>query len=299
MTTESTARPAPPLGEPTVGKTLPTLDFRVTDQLLEDYFEGLQLDRAAFDRGDAPVPTQIASAADNYHEYSRFAQDKGHLWMRQQWRFHRPLEVDVPYQTTATIEDIYERRDRTVVNTAVTLRDSDGDPLLTANHHQSFLLSPPPEEVQFRDPAKKEGARKFVVPEGDPIPGIDRTVSLEMCGQYFHGSKSYHTDLEASQALGFRDVVVGGRMTMSYVGHILDAYFGAPWWTTGTIDVKFTNPTWPNDHISAKAIHTGPTEDDPSREGAFAWIEKDDGTIVLIATASVASVTNNTASIAR
>jgi len=160
--------------------------------------------------------------------------------------------------------------------------------VITSNHHQSFLLNPPPEEVQFRDPTKKEGARKFIVPEGDALAPLDRSVTLEMCGQYFHGSKSYHTDLEASKALGFGDVVVGGRMTMSYLGHLLDGHFGAPWWTSGRLDVKFTNPTWPNDHVTVKGVATGPTEEDPSREGVFAWIEKDDGTIVLIATASVA-----------
>jgi len=32
----------------------------------------------------------------------------------------------------------------------------------------------------------------------------------------------------------------------------------------------------------------GPIDEDPSREAVFAWIEKEDGTIVLIANASVA-----------
>jgi acyl dehydratase len=283
MTTETSSR-----SEPTVGKVLPDLEWTVTPALIQDYFAGLALDRSAFDRGEVPVPTMIATAADNYHEHSRFQQDKGHLWMRQQWEFKAPLRVGETYVTHAHIEDIYERRDRTVVNTAVSVVDANGETALTSNHHQSFLLNPPVNEVEFRDPTKKEGARKFIVPEGDPIAPLDRTITLEMCGQYFHGSTSYHTDLQASQSLGFSDVVVGGRMTMSYLGHLLDGHFGAPWWTSGILDVKFTNPTWPDDHITVKGVATGPTEDDPSRDGVFAWIEKDDGTIVLIATASVA-----------
>ena len=142
--------------------------------------------------------------------------------------------------------------------------------------------------MQFRDPTKKEGARKFIVPEGEAIEPFERTITLEMCGQYFHGSKSYHTDLEASQELGFHNVVVGGAMTMSYIGHLMDTHFGAPWWTSGVLDVKFTNPTWPDDHITVKGVATGPSDEAPEREHAFAWIEKDDGTIVLIANASVA-----------
>ncbi len=285
MTTETTPRQ---IEDPTVGKVLSDKQLTVTESLLEDYFEGLELDRGPFDRGEAPVPSLIARSFDNYHEESRFQQDKGHLWMRQQWAFQAPLQLGQTYTTHARIEDIYERRDRTVVNTAVDATDADGNTVLTSNHHQSFLLNPPENQVEFRDPTKKEGARKFIVPDGDAIEPIDRAITLEMCGQYFHGSKSYHTDLEASQALGFQQVVVGGAMTMSYLGHLMDGHFGAPWWTSGVLDVKFTNPTWPDDRITVKGVATGPSEDEPDREHAFAWIEKDDGTIVLIANASVA-----------
>ena len=59
------------------------------------------------------------------------------------------------------------------------------------------------------------------------------------------------------------------------------------------MDLKFTNPTWPNDDITARGVDTGPVDDDSSgnggdRHGAFVWLEKADGTVVLIAQASVA-----------
>ena len=38
--------------DPTIGQILPDKDFTVTDALLEDYYEGLKLDRGPFDRGD-------------------------------------------------------------------------------------------------------------------------------------------------------------------------------------------------------------------------------------------------------
>lgn len=274
--------------EPTVGKILPNKDFTVTDALLEDYYEGLELDRGSFDRGETPVPSMIAADADNYFSEGAFRQQRGHLWMRQEWTFTKPLQQNEAYVTHGHIEDIYRKRDRTVVNTAVAVMDSQGVEVLTLNHHQSFLLDAPVEEVQFRDPNKKAGARKFIVPEGDPIAGIDRNVTLEMCGQYFHGNKSYHTDLNASRELGFQDVVVGGRMTMSYIGHVLDGHFGERWFRSGRLDLKFTNPCWPNDHISIKGVAMGPSQEDPARESVFVWIEKDDGTIVIVANASAA-----------
>tara|TARA_Y100000310_G_scaffold242377_2_gene246537 strand:+ start:4 stop:699 length:696 start_codon:yes stop_codon:yes gene_type:complete len=230
----------------------------------------------------------IATDADNYFMESAFRQQRGHLWMRQEWTFTKPMEAGEGYTTHGKIVDIYKKRDRTVVNTAIEMADDAGATVLTCNHHQSFLLDAPVEQVEFRDPNKKAGARKFVVPEGTPIEGIERTISLEMCGQYFHGSKSYHTDKQASEELGFHDVVVGGRMTMAYIGHLFDTHYGERWQNSGKLDVKFTNPCWPDDIIYIKGVVIGPDEDDPTREGSFAWIEKGDGTIVLIAFASVA-----------
>ena len=271
--------------EPTVGKVMPDLDFEVTEAMIADYFDGLALDRPS---AGPRVPAMVVGSAENgFQRWYAFSQNRGHLWMRQEWDLRAPLEVGTHYVAHGRIIDIYRRRDRTVVNTETTLDDGDGQTVAMSRHHQSYLLDAPVEQVEFRDPARKEGARKFIVPEGTPIEPFDATITLEMCGQYFHGSKSYHTDLEASQALGFHEVVVGGHMTMSYIGHLVERHFGAPFRSSGHLDVKFTNPTWPDDHVTMKGVATGPLEDDPNREGAFAWIEKDDGTIVLIATASV------------
>ena len=272
--------------DPYVGKELQEKSFVVRDNLIDDYFEGLDLDRGDFDAGRSPVPSMIATDADNYFRETAYRQQRGHLWMRQEWQFSRAMQAGAEYTTRGRIEDIYRKRDRTVVNTAFTVVDGSGDEVVRANHHQSFLLDAPVDEVSFRNPSKKAGARKFVVPEGDAIEGFERKVTVEMCGQYFHGDKNYHTDLEASKELGFRDVVVGGRMTMAYLGHLLDGYFGERWFRSGSLDVKFTNPCWPEDLIAMKGVSSGVAD---GRENVFAWIEKEDGTIVLIGQASAAA----------
>ena len=58
------------------------------------------------------------------------------------------------------------------------------------------------------------------------------------------------------------------------------------WWCGGKLDLKFTNPLWPDELIEINGIATGPLKNDARREAVFAWIEKQDGTIVLIAEAS-------------
>ncbi len=273
--------------EPFVGKELSAQKFTVTDRLLADYHSGLALTP----RTDGNVPTLVASDAENaYFNEIAFANHVGHLWMRQGWECFVPLTAGQTYFTGGRIRDIYPHRDRSVVYYEVEVKDADGTLVLRTHHHQSFLREKPAGgEVAFRDPTKKPGARKFAVPEGKGFGGLTRTITIQMCGEFFHGNANYHTDKESSKALGFRDVVVGGRMTMAYAAKLLEDHFGDAWWQSGRLDLKFTNPAWPGDTIVARGIETGVVDGDADRSGAFVWLSKADDTVVLVAEASVAA----------
>ncbi|HEY8838732.1 MAG TPA: hypothetical protein VIO16_13875 [Dehalococcoidia bacterium] len=52
--------------------------------------------------------------------------------------------------------------------------------------------------------------------------------------------------------------------------------------------MKFINVLWPDEPIRVQAVVTGPSVDAADREGVFGWVEKQDGTIVLVAEGSVA-----------
>ena len=307
---------------PYVGKRLSTGTFVVDDAVLADYYGGLELEPPSF----GFLPSTIASGPDgDYFREIAFANQTGHLWMREEWALSAPMEAGVAYRVEGDICDIYDRRNRVVVDYRVRLKDGAGRQVLETHHHQSFLRDQEyAGDVELRDPGKKPGARRFDVPEGERFGGLERTISLEMCGQFFHGNANYcagsgrrsrarqrtsaatgtaqrprsaspdreanyHTDKEASRELGFQDVVVGGRMTMGYVGHILEERFGEAWWRSGSFDLKFTNPVWPGDTITANGVVTGADPDDPARTAAFVWIAKADGTIALIARAGVAA----------
>ena len=273
--------------EPFVGKELSARKFTVTDRLLADYHGGLALTP----RTDGKVPTLVASDAENaYFNEIAFANHIGHLWMRQGWDCFAPLTAGRTYLTGGCIRDIYAHRDRSVVYYEVDIKDATGKLVHRTHHHQSFLREKPAGgEVAFRDPTKKPGARKFAVPEGKGFGGLTRTITIQMCGEFFHGNANYHTDKESSKALGFRDVVVGGRMTMAYAANLLEDHFGDAWWQSGRLDLKFTNPAWPGDTITARGVATGGVDGDTDRSGAFVWLSKADDTVVMVAEASVAA----------
>ena len=53
-----------------------------------------------------------------------------------------------------------------------------------------------------------------------------RFVTEDMCTAFFGGSKNYHTDTEESAKMGFDDIVVGGPMSVCYVGDMLTRNLG-------------------------------------------------------------------------
>ncbi len=269
--------------EPQAGVDLGTASVSIDEVALSDYYEGLELAPPA---ELASAPSMVAANAD-LSTRMHYANDFGNLWLRQEWEFRQPLRPGATYEASARSIDVYERRDRSVILTETVLKDAAGDIAVIQRHHQSFVLYQSEGQVTLRDPAKKEGARSYALPEGEPFGPLVRTISLEMCGAFFHGNRNYHTDKQASEELGFSDVVVGGKMTMSLIGELLDQRFGDAWKSSGKLLVKFTNIVWPDETVTVKGVLQGVNADDPERRNIACWVEKDNGVTVVVAEGSL------------
>lgn len=269
--------------EPQAGVDLGSSTVVIDETALSDYYEGLELEQPS---QLASAPSMVAANAD-LSTRMHYANDFGNLWLRQEWDFRRPLRPGSSYEASARSVDVYERRDRSVILTETVLKDESGDIAVAMRHHQSFVLYQSEGQVTLRDPSKKEGARSYSLPEGEAFGPLVRTISLEMCGSFFHGDRNYHTDKEASEELGFTDVVVGGKMTMSLIGELLDQRFGDAWKSSGKLLVKFANIVWPNETVQVKGVLQGANSDDPSRRDIACWVEKDNGVIAVVAEGSL------------
>ena len=275
-----------------VGKDLGSMEFTVTDDLIQHYFDGLEVDVDWYTDsslfGKALVPSMILTNADTGFSGAGFKDNFGNLWIRQEWDIRKPMLQGETYRRSSKIEDIYQWRDRTVVKQQVTLWSLDDEVMAIGVHHQSYLLGKSDQgTVKLRDPKSKEGVRKFRIPDGDAVGPVESDISLEMCGTFFHGNKNYHTDKDAAKELGFEEVVVGGRLTVSYIGDMMDRRFGKGWFEGGKLDVKFTNIVWPNDHVIARGVITDRVhENGGTRANVAVWMEKPDGTVCIVGTAS-------------
>ena len=273
------------------GKDLGTIEVVVTREMVEHYMRGLDEPNpwytTASPFGEPVAPVIVFQDTDVQFKGWYLENLFGNLWMRQEWEIHGPTRVGQSLSCTARVADRYRRRDRDVVAMEMRVHDASGALIARGVHHQSFLEQKTG-EVALRDPGAKEGAKRHAEPTGEPLSvELRKSFTEEMCNEYFFKSKNYHNDRDASRELGFRDTVIGGRMTLSCVTELLTRHFGRGFYEGGRLDVKFTNVLWPNERFTTRGIVTNRTaEGGRTRAEVTVFCEKDDGTKVIVANAS-------------
>jgi acyl dehydratase len=274
------------------GKDLGRLDLTITEEMIQHYIRGLEEPNPWYTE-DSPFGGPIAPAIIFQDISSRFKGwylDNlfGNLWMRQEWDVYTPVRVGQLLHCSARVADRYRKRDREVVAQEVFVRDDTGSLVAHGVQHQSFLPEQTSGEVTLRDPKAKEGAKTHAEPSGEFLSlELKKAFTEEMCSQFFHASRNYHNDKEESEKLGFREVVIGGRMTLSCVTELLTRHFGRGFYLGGHVDVKFTNVLWPNEPFTTRGVITGRnTEDGNTRAQVAVFCEKADGTKIIVGSAS-------------
>jgi hypothetical protein len=274
------------------GKDLGALELTITPEMVEHYVKGLDEPNPWYTTtspfGGPVAPVIVYQDADSQFKGWYLDNLFGNLWRRQEWEIHAPTRVGQTLHCTARVAQRYRSRDRDVVAQEMWVRDDAGQLVARSVHHQSFLAEQTSGEVTLRDPGAKEGARRHVEPSGEPLPlELPKTFSEDMCNEFFYKSRNYHNDKEASQALGFGNTVIGGRMTLSCVTELLTRHFGRGFYLGGRLDAKFTNVLWPNEPFTTRGIITGRSlEDGQTRAEVTVFCEKADGTKIIVATAS-------------
>lgn len=275
------------------GKDLGTHDLLITAEMIQHYIDGLE-EANPWYTTDSPFGGPVAPVIVFQDVSSRFTgwnldNPYGNLWMRQEWDIYAPVRVGQTLHCAARVADRYRKRDREVVAQELLIRDATGQLVARSMHHQSFLAEQTSGGVILRDPKAKEGAKKHADPTGAPLSlELKKTFTAEMCDQFFYTSRNYHNDKEESEKLGFHDVVVGGRMTLSCLTELLTRHFGRGFYLGGHLDVKFTNVLWLNEPFTTRGVITGrSTEDGKTRAEVAVFCEKADGTKIIVGNASV------------
>ena len=216
----------------------------------------------------------------------------GNLHGQKDWELFAPIPVGSRVETRSTIVERYAKRGRDYVVNETDLTDAEtGQLLVRGRTHQSFL--PPREEVGDgfvvdADTAKKKAPRPpFPTATGRDLAPVTKTIDERRCWMFSGPGRNYHTDREQAANIGFPNIVVQGMMSTCFVSEVMQNEFGMGWLAGGKMSVKLTNVLWVDETVTAygKIRETLP-EGTRQRVHCDVWVEKEDGTRVLLGDAS-------------
>jgi acyl dehydratase len=217
----------------------------------------------------------------------------GNLHAQQDWELFAPIRIGSVIRTRSTIIDRYHKRGRDyVVNETDCLDESDGRLLVRGRTYQSFL---PPREKQGEagfvvdeaTAAKKAPRAPFPTATGADLAPIKKTVDERRCWMFSGPGKNYHTDREQALRLGFPNIVVQGMMSTCFVAQLMTENFGLGFLEGGKLSLKLTNVLWVDESVMVHGkLRESTAEGTRERVHCDVWVEKDDGSRVLIGSAS-------------
>ncbi|MAG33959.1 MAG: hypothetical protein CL908_24020 [Deltaproteobacteria bacterium] len=219
----------------------------------------------------------------------------GNLHGQQDWELFAPIPVGSKIRTRSTIVDRYPKRGRDWVVNETDLMSAEpkdaGRLLVRGRTFQSFL---PPRDDEGSDfvvdesSARKKPSRPpFPTATGPDLPSIEKRIDERRCWMFSGPGKNYHTDREEAKKLGFPNIVVQGMMSTCFVSQVMQDHFGRGWLQGGKMSVKLTNVLWVDERIFARArIRDEVPEGTRTRVHCDVWVEKEDGTRVILGTAS-------------
>lgn len=277
-----------------VGRYFGERQVEITPALVEHYANAVQ-DFSPMYFGDSPFGAPVAPAlilhSEVYTTIDWYLSIFGNLHARQEWEIFGPIMVGDTVTTRRQIVDRYFKRDREYVVMEVGCFGTDGRLLNRGRTHQSFVNKT--SGVVVDKERERRSDRKFDVGDAtalEEIVGAPRDISIEMCQLFSGPNKNYHNDREQARALGFPDIVVQGMMSLCFISQMMTERYGRGWFEGGRMNVNLVNVLWQGETVAA---HGRVTEERPegsrTRATLQTWCEKQDGTKIVVGTASALS----------
>lgn len=279
------------LGQPAhVGRHCGSHEYPITPEVVAFYADALDERSPLFEEFAPPLlhHSECYKVLGEWYLKNLF----GNLHARQDWELFAPLRVGSRVRTRSTIVDRYRKRGRDyVVNETDLLDAAEGRLLVRGRTHQSFL---PPEDapregfvVDERTAARKEARPPFPTATGPELEPVEKVVDQRRCWMFSGPGRNYHTDAEQARKLGFPNIVVQGMMSTCFVSQVMQRRFGMGWLQGGRMSVKLTNVLWVDERVTARArVRETAREGARTRVHCDVWIDKDDGTRILLGEAS-------------
>jgi acyl dehydratase len=277
-------------GEPAhVGRHCGANEYEVSKEVVAFYADALD-DHHSLQSEYAP-PLLYHSECYQFVGEWYLANLFGNLHLQQDWRMLAPIPVGAKVRTRSTIIERYIKRNREIVLNETDVMDAaTGALLVRGQTHQSFLI---PDEnkgdyvVDESSAAKKAPRPPFPVATGADLSTTTTHIDQRRCRMFSGPGKNYHTDAGEAKKLGFPNIVVQGMMSTCFVSRVMQGHFGMGWLAGGEMSVKLTNVLWVDESVQTHAkIREETREGTRTRVHCDVWVDKEDGTKVILGSAS-------------
>jgi acyl dehydratase len=272
-------------GELPVGFDLGGHAYEITPDLVRQYEDGIDDHDARY----ASIAPALLLHSECYKFGGWYLSIWGNLHARQEFELFAPMPIGDNVTTRAMVIDRYSKRGRDYVVNEVQVFGQDGRLVSRGRTHQSFVQEAQ-EGLAVDKDREKSAERRFEIGEGDfveAIPALEKQITTSMLKTFSPGV-SYHNDAEQAKKLGFPDIVVQGMMPICFVSELMTKRFGDGWYEGGRMDVRLVNVLWGGDGTATArgVIRDFVPEGARRRANCEVWVEKPDGTKVIVGTAS-------------
>jgi hypothetical protein len=138
--------------------------------------------------------------------------------------------------------DIYDRND------AIALRTRTTQTFLVDTGFEGLVRAPDAP----RGPRPVDAATAAADAAASALTSLRKFVTEEMCVRFFGGTQNYHTNADEAKKMGFGGIVVGGPMSVCFIGQMLALNLGLDLLTGSDLDIRFVDILWPNEQIEVR-----------------------------------------------
>lgn len=242
-----------------VGKDMGWRDIDTSPAAIDEYI-AVSGDDNPWYRGDSPFGGPSLPATFFHYQAYRHnpgwfpSVTYGTLFARLRFQWAKPLLVGDTARSHAWVSEIQRKGERWHITCDTDIYGPDDVIAVRTRTTQTFLV-----DQEFRglvrapDTARQRRTNTSPVPEGagsTPMAEVKKYVTVEMCDRFFGGTRNYHTDPEESKKMGFGDIVVGGPMSVCYIGEMLTKNIGRDLYVGADLDIRFIDILWPNNEIT-------------------------------------------------
>ncbi|MCP3984264.1 MAG: hypothetical protein GY723_07730 [bacterium] len=280
------------LGNPAfVGRHCGSHEYDVDREVVDFYADALDDHHALYEEVAPPLlyHSECYKFVGEWYLKNLF----GNLHGRQDWELFAPIRVGSRVRTRSTIIERYVKRGRDYVVNETDVIDAESGQLLVRGHtHQSFL---PPKDheddagyvVDKSTAASKLERPPFPTATGKELTPSAKFIDARRCWMFSGPGRNYHTDADEAKKIGFPNIVVQGMMTTCFAAQVMLDEFGMGFLQGGNMSLKLTNVVWVDERVTAYGrVREERPEGTRTRVVCDVWVEKDDGSRVLIGDAS-------------